>query len=88
MRETGKCAYVRLHTIRYDSDFILAKVNSTNSPINEKMDKAAGKKDTGGKDDAARDINLLRPLLQDDGDPRADDGKDRKDGHRKTLPGV
>ena len=52
------------------------------------MDKTTGKKDAGRKDDSARDINLFRSLLQDDGDPRADDGKDRKDGHGKTLPSV
>lgn len=74
--------------VRVRYDFICAKFNSTNSPIDEKMDKAAGKKDAGGKDDAACDINLLRSLLQDNGEPRADDGEDRKDGHGKTLPGV
>ena len=74
--------------VRVRYDFIRAKLNSTNSPIDEKMDKAAGKKDAGGKDDTARDINLFRSLLQDNGEPRADDGEDRKDGHGKTLPGV
>ena len=69
-------------------DTISFALHSTNSPIDEKMHKAAGKKDAGGKDDTARDINLFRSLLQDNGEPRADDGEDRKDGHGKTLPGV